>query len=272
MKDEQLYSYAFGELSDSELQRIEAELMKDPAANKEVELLMDLRSDLKSFQEIPEMQLSTERLREAILGQGLKPAKPSFAWWTWLGGPAAAASVFLLFFAASGGVNRMLGRNPEPQVVLGDQSKKPEPMVAFNTPDSKKIGTFSEIEAEPLKSPVFKFEGSRVGGETVSKKLKSQHIRKKKSPRRNTSSSEMVLVATNNIERTTPSTLRNDSSSKKVEPTKIDAGEKEIPGMDSAAITAPDSTIVMINTERDETTGAPIATEVRNPSNVVIGG
>jgi hypothetical protein len=269
MKDEQIYSYAFGELSDSELQRIEAELMKDSLAHKEAELLSNLRSDLKSLQEIPEMQLSTERLREAILGQGLKPIKPSFAWWTWLGGPLAAASVFLLFFASSGGMNRLLGRSPEPQIVLGELSKKSEPMLATTSPGSEKVDGMTQL-SNSNKAFVLNNQSDSTKGVSESNTASRKIRRKSKSSRK--AYSGMTLVATNVKATSASANIVVAPEAPKLQPVDSNALSDTEVTFDGGNSSTPDSTIVMINTEKDESTGAPIATEVRNPSNVVIGG
>lgn len=278
MKDEQLYSYAFGELSDSELQRIEAELMKDSSSKAEADFLLNLRSDLKGLQEVPEMQLSIERLREAILGQGLKPSKPAFAWGSWLAGSTAVASVFLLMFAASGGVNRLLGRGAEPQLVLGDSKKSGAPVVALNGSKSRSERIFSEVLTAPTVGASKTRASDLFASSNVSSRVESEVPRRVRKAKRKVrflgnSSSAMTLIALNTLNNSSTKTgdaaLTADVSSKKM------SGEPIPPsGADSVSgsVTVPDSTIVMINTERDESTGAPIATEVRNPSNVVIGG
>jgi hypothetical protein len=87
--DEKLVQYAYGELSASESKKLEALIASRADLQARVKLLSSSRLKLNLLQEIPEPQLSTERLRDAILGQGLRPeARPEpafrisnvFAW------------------------------------------------------------------------------------------------------------------------------------------------------------------------------------------------
>jgi type IV secretory pathway VirB10-like protein len=59
---------------------------------REAEMLALMKEDLKALRDIPECQMSTERMRQAILNQGLKPKHP-LGWlsknWGYLAGAAA---------------------------------------------------------------------------------------------------------------------------------------------------------------------------------------
>jgi hypothetical protein len=75
---------AFGEFSETEAAELETLAGADPIAAKQLQELRCLKSDLKALSEIPPHQLSNDRLRDAILGQGLKP-KSVFDWsWIWM--------------------------------------------------------------------------------------------------------------------------------------------------------------------------------------------
>ena len=63
--DDELLNLAFGELSDRDSQAFEARLLGDASAQKELDLLRTLRSDMVGLRDIPEMQFSKERLRDA---------------------------------------------------------------------------------------------------------------------------------------------------------------------------------------------------------------
>lgn len=121
-KEDQLFDYAFGELNAHEAQIFEASLLNDEVARSEAELLRSLKSDLVSFRDIPEMQFSKERLRSAILEQGLKPKKPGIQWVNWLLAPTAVACVMALGLVLMNGTSRK-----DPELVLGSKSSASKP-------------------------------------------------------------------------------------------------------------------------------------------------
>lgn len=91
-RNDDLIRLAFGDLRESEAEQLRAELSKDPQAMRELGAYEGLRADLRCLDDIPEPQISTEMIRDAILKQGLKPAgaRPSILNFAWL--PVAAAA------------------------------------------------------------------------------------------------------------------------------------------------------------------------------------
>ena len=282
MKDDLLFGYAFGELSDAEIAKIESELMLDDAFQSEANLLKDLKSDLKSFEEIPEMQFSTERLRDAILGQGLKPKKVAPQWLSWVSAPMALASVVLLAFVFTGGVNRMLGRQQNPVYVSAGSSQSANslsgPMVAVNEStfslQSKATGSqVSSSANQTSKSEDEKMQGGRKGNRRMN-------------PRNERAKGLVAALDTSSR----PSLARPASqSARSMRNMGVPVGvNNEVAGNVSLSDTVPEqgsasiisaakaevspTEIVILNSERDAGTGAAIATEVKNPTNVVIGG
>lgn len=282
MKDDLLFGYAFGELSDAEIAKIESELMLDDALQSEANLLKDLKSDLKSFEEIPEMQFSTERLRDAILGQGLKPKKVAPQWLSWVSAPMALASVVLLAFVFTGGVNRMLGRQQNPVYVSAGSSQSANslsgPMVAVNEStfslQSKATGSqVSSSANQTSKSEDEKMQGGRKGNRRMN-------------PRNERAKGLVAALDTSSR----PSLARPASqSARSMRNMGVPVGvNNEVAGNVSLSDTVPEqgsasiisaakaevspTEIVILNSERDAGTGAAIATEVKNPTNVVIGG
>ena len=282
MKDDLLFGYAFGELSDAEIAKIESELMLDDALQSEANLLKDLKSDLKSFEEIPEMQFSTERLRDAILGQGLKPKKVAPQWLSWVSAPMALASVVLLAFVFTGGVNRMLGRQQNPVYVSAGSSQSANslsgPMVAVNESafslQSKATGSqVSSSANQTPKSEDEKMQGGRKGNRRMN-------------PRNERAKGLVAALDTSSR----PSLARPASQSvRSMRNMGVPGGvNNEVAGNVSISDTVPEqgsasiisaakaevapTEIVILNSERDAGTGAAIATEVKNPTNVVIGG
>jgi hypothetical protein len=282
MKDDLLFGYAFGELSDAEIAKIESELMLDDAFQSEANLLKDLKSDLKSFEEIPEMQFSTERLRDAILGQGLKPKKVAPQWLSWVSAPMALASVVLLAFVFTGGVNRMLGRQQNPVYVSAGSSQSANslsgPMVAVNesTFSLQSKATGSQVSSSANQTP--KSEDEKMqGGRKGNRRMNPRNERAKG-----------LVAALDTSSR--PSLARPASqSARSMRNMGVPVGvNNEVAGNVSISDTVPEqgsasifsaakaevspTEIVILNSERDAGTGAAIATEVKNPTNVVIGG
>ena len=282
MKDDLLFGYAFGELSDAEIAKIESELMLDDAFQSEANLLKDLKSDLKSFEEIPEMQFSTERLRDAILGQGLKPKKVAPQWLSWVSAPMALASVVLLAFVFTGGVNRMLGRQQNPVYVSAGSSQSANslsgPMVAVNesTFSLQSKATGSQVSSSANQTPKSedeKMQGGRKGNRRMN-------------PRNERAKGLVAAIDTSSR----PSLARPASqSARSMRNMGVPVGvNNEVAGNVSLSDTVPEqgsasiisaakaevapTEIVILNSERDAGTGAAIATEVKNPTNVVIGG
>ncbi|MCA0362055.1 MAG: hypothetical protein LCH41_13510 [Armatimonadetes bacterium] len=68
------------------------------AMKKEAQAYATLREDLHALRDIPECQMSTERLREAILARGMKP-KRVIPWWQPAFAMAACAAVAALALA-----------------------------------------------------------------------------------------------------------------------------------------------------------------------------
>jgi len=89
-KDEDLLQrLAFGELSDAEAARLRQAVELSPEHKKALAGFEAMRDGLSEMRDVPEDQLSTERLREAVLSRGLKPRLRV----TWLWGPALACAL-----------------------------------------------------------------------------------------------------------------------------------------------------------------------------------
>jgi hypothetical protein len=282
MKDDLLFGYAFGELSDAEIAKIESELMLDDALQSEANLLKDLKSDLMSLEEIPEMQFSIERLRNAILGQGLKPKKVAPLWLNWVSAPMALASVVLLAFVFTGGVNRMLGRQQNPVYVSAGSSQSATslagPMVVVNesTFSLQSKATGSQVSSSAIQTPKSEDEKMQSG----------RNGNRRPNPRNERTKGLVAALGTSSRPSLSRPALQSARNMQNMgvaggvhnEATgNVSLGDI-VPEQGSASMTsaakaevAP-TEIVILNSERDAGTGAAIATEVKNPTNVVIGG
>lgn len=244
--DDDLFNLAFGELDDHAAQKLEAQLMGDAEAMKEVDLLRQLRSDMSGLRDIPEMQFSKERLRDAILSSGAKPAKRLTPWLNWIMAPVAALSIAAMTFVALNGAEK-----PKTQIVAS--STKP---ISIELPETKR--TESLVATADARRAAVNVPAVTVASKPTKKSFRAK-IRR----------SSTGIVAT----------LVKREASITVPPTNFGSGETSpdtaIP-MAVAAKTAdvkPEPpAIVVIDTTTDSGVGAPVAMEVTNPSNVVIGG
>lgn len=108
-RTDKLVEAAFGDRDRADLGTLSAEEIRELAQ------LEELRATLPRLNKIPEPQISTERLRDAILAQGLKP-QPTRSSNSWMWTPAAAfAMAFAIFFLRP-------KASVEPQITLGAKS------------------------------------------------------------------------------------------------------------------------------------------------------
>lgn len=240
--DESIIALAFGELGEAEAARLRAEIAGSHDANELLAEYSAIKGDLKRLG-VPPHQLSTERLRDAILGQGLKPKAASPWRLAWIPVAAAAIAVFSFQFLApdrkSGVVANSVASDTSSSVV--DPSLRFDPvgeLVLESLPDLRdelppRIGTASANTS--VRSLANNRHGTRRN-EVRTSSLDSAPKTVKPS----------VTTAVNTFESITPSSKDVDS--------------------------ADGSAFVLIEKERDANTGASRAIEISDPNNVVIGG
>ncbi len=93
-KRDQAIQYGFDELSDDEMQTLQARYQSDPEFAKEASRYRKIKHDLASMRDIPECQLSVDRLRDAIFKSEMKSRRGS------LGSSITWAPLGTLAFAA----------------------------------------------------------------------------------------------------------------------------------------------------------------------------
>lgn len=250
--EDQLAKLAFGELGPRE----EAELRRlcetDPEAGKALEQFQSIRHGLKQLPVTPH-QLSTERLNEAILRQGLRsPAEPSL--WRWLSAPAWAAAAVLAIWGSWSIYSADLVESSPSAKPLAARTNLSEGPSASSGMDASLENALAQAElSAPEKGAI---ESARVEPKSGAKVSPPPPISTEKS----------VRVAKR--EPSTPSDLVYTADQ-----LSIDVIENAI--VSSAAFAAsPDDSepLVIIDEARDETTGASRAKEVTSVSNVVVGG
>jgi hypothetical protein len=102
------------------------------AMKREAQAYATLREDLHALRDIPECQMSTERLREAILARGMKP-KRAIPWWQPAFAMAACAAIAAL--ALSPGIKPAgLPEQKESPVLAANTANEPtQPLVLENS-------------------------------------------------------------------------------------------------------------------------------------------
>ncbi|AIE87737.1 anti-sigma factor family protein [Fimbriimonas ginsengisoli] len=261
--EEKLARLAFGDMSSEESSQVEAQIGSDPAARRALAEFRDMREGLRGLAEVPDHQLSNERLRDAILARGLRPEakreepKGLGAGWIWM--PVAALSLgFGLMML------RPRANSGEPQVVLSPSSVASRnlgfdsnPMGSASSTMVAKNETAPKISAapvavtkkpEPLK-PIFASNRRR--------RYHSPHFTSDAIPLR-------VDGWKDNNKEDGPVALVGNTSA----PSRVPAAATNKPA-DPASASTP---IVLIDMNPDASTGAPTATEVGTASNVLIGG
>ncbi|MEZ0325726.1 MAG: anti-sigma factor [Fimbriimonas sp.] len=246
--DEKLAQLAYGELSPEEAARIEAQVAKNPEALQVLATYRSMKGGMGDLMDIPEDQLSKDRLRNAILMQGLKPQpeKASPLGWLWM--PATA---FLL--AAGVMMFNPRGTGGDPVVAVGEKDI-PTERVVINPPKSfNKIGSTTKKHA-PIKNTV------------VATNDAPRQFTQDRRLRRRDEMAEVELVDFGTPRPEYHLWVNNDRDSKIT--SSVPTVEMDPPSQ----ATESSNSIVIIEDNRDESTGAYRATEVGTASNVLIGG
>jgi hypothetical protein len=243
--EEELIKLAFGDIEPQGSERAKRMLAEDAEAAKLFAGYSEIREGLKSLK-TPEHQLSTERLREAILKQGLKQKSP-LAGWKWTFAPLAVAAAAFL-------ITLRMGGQPTTGTYVNlpsDQGNKPtiDSPIDFNStsrgpiivPGPEVVQPTAERNTERVASVV------RTSGRSGANRAA-----------RSVGSSLVVFRA--------PALSPSDFSRSAIDGA-LPAGALAIDMEPSE-----EQPIVLIGSESDESTGANRATEVSSASNVVIGG
>ncbi len=248
-KDE-ILQIAFGDTNDSA--RIEQLRETSHEAIREIESLRNIKLNLQQLP-VPECQLSTERLRDAILNTGLgEKTTSSQPMWKLAWVPVAVLAV--TFFGS-----QMIrsSRLTEPTLMGASIVKEEGPDVAidFNPTIQDVFPDFPDTEPiiieNPTSAPAIKHSNrkpnyaSRSGSSRTVLLVKSEPAAKS------------ALTAMETVAVSTPSALGG--------------GGLPIEAMAPSGVSS-DSGIVLIGSDRDSMTGANKAIEVTDTSSMVTGG
>lgn len=245
--EEQLIELAFGDISAGEAERLRQEISADPKASETLRTYEELRSSIGGLRDVPEMQLSRERLRHAILAGGLKESRN----WNlqWLGAPVAIAAVAFAF--------TLVARRPALPLPAG------QGLVATQNAGDVEIRGFDPT-IERIEAP------SLLG----SPKLGPVTFDDKPEPR--VKPKPQVRVASNSK----PKSVAIEVATKPAPGTSADVVAPTV----MAAAAAPTETtldnntlvheteVIVLTTEMNRDTGAQRATAMESGNNVLIGG
>lgn len=242
----------FDELSEAEVTDLGVSLAGNESLRAELDAVRAMKADLRSLQSVPECQLSSERLRDAILSTGIKPKhrlKPLWVWATPLAAAALALIAFLRVFGVAEGdsrdfreatnsVNRSAGAN-----ITSEPAEGSGPMAFDRASDVNRSNMMVQRDPTEVKSVA---SATQSGSKRVA-----------------ASSSTRPRPTVKRTERPHARAPKGNESTPKA----ASVGPASVPG--EPETTAP---IIIISADRDAATGANRATEELEDSNVVIGG
>ncbi|HJP82889.1 MAG TPA: hypothetical protein VJ835_05225 [Fimbriimonadaceae bacterium] len=268
--EEELASLAFDESGSDAKARLEQLSQTNPGAVKAYDSYCRMREELRSLSvDVPADQLSTERLREAILARGLSERKQTANRPTWIWVPVGAA---LLAF----GISAMKGNWPNSAPVTTTVVERNATEPGFNLPG---------FDPEGFRSPEFSLPSSvetpAVTNQSPTPQYAMNESRRRSNRRdseissRGISTEEELPAGIPELSFDRASTMEGAALSSNT----ISFGSESHESLKTAAtvatpepITAAGPTIVVIQPETDKMTGTLKATEVENTANVVVGG
>lgn len=254
--EDDLAMLAFGELPEAEAAPLRQIIEKDPEAASVYATYREMAGGLKLLP-VPEHQLSTERLRDAILNQDIKQRSRA-PFWQWLWGPIAVGAAAYLFMSFVNSGNRPLIPTPgSDKPILVDTGA---PDMADATPPKNLHVTMPEGNPVPSGPP-------RGAAERAGTPSKSTHtggpvaMNTKRSDGRN-------------------GLANSDRSNAKREPVVLGAEAISSDIENAVAMNAvmtepftPDTQpLILIRSDKDAATGANRAMEVSTSNNVLVGG
>ena len=259
--EEQLAQLAFGDLTPDEAARIEAQVKGDPEALRALNTYHGMRSELRGLRDVPADQMSNERLRDAILAQGLKPkpvAGKSIWGWGWM--PVAAGALAVAMMMVRG------GGTPEPTIVL-DENAKSSVVATLKEP-----GQDPEVERPIQEEDVFdELEPDITSAPVAAEVASASPTRPRVKSRPTAGASVRYAATTPRLTEEEKVRIESEVWSDLVASIATEGGDT-VSSIDVGESTGNANPPVVIIEERvDEATGALRATEV-GATNVLIGG
>jgi len=255
--EDKVTQLAFGEMSPEEGARFEREVQGDPDAQRALSLYKEMREGLRSLADVPEDQFSKERLRDAILKQGLKPVATqpvsNRGWW-WM--PAAACALgFGMMFV----VKNIQRPGAGPQVVINAEAS------GLSLADRNPIKVAEVTKPNEFKwSPPAEQKIANVGTTDS-----ATAARQRRDPDEVDSRLTAALPDAGDEASYDPNV--GDPPAGTIVPS-TNAGTVAANPSHTGADSSSSGPIVLIDQDKDEQTGACKATEVGSSSNVLVGG
>ena len=224
---------AFGDLTESEAAQVRAMADQDPEAAQVLRAYESMRSDLRSMSDsVPADQLSKERLQDAILKRGLEEQAQPRRWLGWVMAPAAMTVLFAVVLALQ------MERQPSP-MVYNDGSVPEATTMAREAEPALKVDPANKVSTERL--------ALKPEPDAVEKPAVSPVKRTKRRPSGGTRVVKLDKPAA-------------EASTKVSQPT-----------MAAIPISMDAPKIVLIQNDKDLTTGALKAVETEAYSGVLVG-
>lgn len=248
--EDQILQLAFEEMTPELAAAYERDALLDPEASCALADYRQIKADLRMLADIPPDQLSKERLREAILDRGLKPKPVRRTSWAWMPMTAAAVAAAAFLLRPHPPVSTRVAIGPRQNIFS-------IPKVA--TPgDSAVAGRVAPpASSEEIDVPTAAMRAAIYDPSSRHSSTRRHHLRTD------------IQIGTGDMKEF--DLTANISPQSSVTPP---TGKTSSPsGADSQpAASTPSAPIVLIDSEKDGSTGASKATEVNSTSNVVVGG
>lgn len=285
---DRIIELAFGELTPSEAEEMKDSLAADPGLLREMMDYQQLKDDLVALRAVPAHQLSTERLKDAILQQGLthKPAN-TLSIFQWLWAPAAAACLVAAFMITKNAMR------PDPKVMMGESASIVAPKPSFATPVVTHDFTATKQGSNPVKEQLDDQVTDIPEAIVLAPAPKVGHFRAAVSHK---SFRSRGFLASKHVARQSP-IFRDLPSGGMMSDTKLQATSvadsspmelapvvNTVAPQNSAGLGGPvargmalktqsmQAPVVVISAANDEQSGANVAREVENSDPIIIGG
>ena len=252
--EDQIAKMAFGELSEAEAKDVKAHAAANADAAQMLASYEALRSDLRRLKDVPPDQLSKERLQNAILTQGLKPkpvrrSNP----WAW-----AASGVFVLGLAV------VLLAKPAQQtkqpVVMDFAPKHPSSIENAVRSVDQSPDTLNQDDRD-LMNQVLAFTPAKAPEpkETIKRVSATDELPK-----------DAVASVPPRIDRSESKWVYHKPTDRHDRPAIDEATQqKDSVALKPVAKKAPE-TLVLIQSDKDDNTGANSAVEVHQTEDVIV--
>jgi hypothetical protein len=253
--EDNLLRLAFEEISPEEAAELEREARQDPDALLALTQYRSLRAGLKDLAEIPAEQLSKERLRDAILARGLehKKAPQRGIGWAWMPLTAAALAVVFMNFRPHAPVDPrvMASRTPNlfqiPRIDVPITTVNHDAALATLTVPKQNFAMNEPSHGRLLTAGISRHQTRH----SIHRQMDAQVLE----PEDGGAFPDIDMSP--EPAAATKDTLAASSASQP---------------MNAPMASTPPPAIVLIDGEKDGTTGASKATEVDSGRNVVVGG